>query len=132
LRLWTPKRRNPDRAAPITSASPRKWTKRLNEWQRLGVVISCVWILVSLYLDRQAYNRIYSADYDNAEGYCEIMNPSQIADCMWGDIVEFTPPSPFRIQFLTNAVLPIAVGWALSYFGIVVARWILAGRENSN
>ena len=127
--------RSPDRAALIVSRSPESVRKRpwLNAWQRLGVVLSCAWVLASVYWDSRIYDRIYWDRREAVEQICLSENPQNVFKC--GPVAEpegFTPPSVFQPQFFLNAIIPVVLGWLATYFAISVVKWILAGRENSN
>jgi hypothetical protein len=126
-------RRTPDGADPTKNATleRRRLSICLNAWQRLGVVLSVAWAIVSLYWDSRIYDRMYSEWYDDAERSCEILNPHDLLKCAFGNL-DFTPPSEFQARFVLNATVPIILGWILAYLAIAVAKWILAGRENSN
>ena len=127
-------RRSQDRVAPIVKP-PKELRKRLrlNAWQRFGVVISCAWVLASVYWDCQIYDQMYWARRDAAEQICLSENPQNVLKC--GPLKEpngFTPPSIFQFRFLANAVGPVILGWGLTYFLVATAKWVLAGRKISN
>ncbi len=105
---------------------------QLNMWQRLGVVASVLWVGLSLVWDHHIYEKLSSDSLDVAIRACETLNNINAAECYVRDLVEFRKPGVFRVEFLLNAIVPIASGWALAYLLIWIARWVLAGRKVSN
>lgn len=105
---------------------------RLNMWQRLGVAASVLWVVVSVIRDYYIYKRLYSTALDLAFRACEVETGFSDVGCYVRGLIDFREPSIFRLQFLLNALVPVACGWSLAYLLIWIARWILAGRKISN
>ena len=108
--------------------------RRLSGWQRIGVVVSIIWLIGSLiYTVNTQYNNkfvLYSTIYDlckmekNAdykrcnEGFEANLKKYLKAD--WTDLAD--------LFFIS--IVPIPVGWLVSWGVIRVYRWIRAGFSN--
>jgi hypothetical protein len=116
----------------IASGSLNRRLNKLNVWQRLGVILSCAWIFISLYLDSKLYDRLWWDRLYAARRYCELANPGETDKCGPFRPEGFVAPSIFQFTFVLTAVAPIIGGLIAMRVALYVARWILAGRENSN
>lgn len=131
--------------------------KKLNGWQRLGIVISAFWILGVLGIASKEYSdwiatttfkiRAADATASGSKEYfdwitatrCDTDHPPNSLFTAWGN----PQPCPekvdplqlltqwnvqFRInRFLLVLILPVIVGWIGSYCLLRVVRWVKEG-----
>lgn len=107
--------------------------QRLNMWQRLGIVLSVLWILVAVpatyFLKAEEASDFAGAHYS----YCiqhrgDIETPQRSCEgaflTNYGIIMEYV-----WLEAAFYAVIPILLGWLLAYVGLRTFRWVLAGQE---
>ena len=111
---------------------------RLNLWQRLGIVISVLWIAGAAGFEYLHYRKQYDLEFAafikrEGEMCREIHNVDHIGCYIRGLTSEFDPSGfHLRRDFWSNAFVPIVLGWLAAYPLIFVARWVFAGRKRSN
>jgi hypothetical protein len=93
-------------------------TFRLNGWQRIGIVLSVLWVPLGALLGLMAAVAPYRV--------C-IRNP--LNEMAWCDLVY---RNTFTIEHLGSAaaffaLMPIPVGWLLTYATIWAVRWVWRG-----
>ena len=131
--------------------------KKFNGWQRLGIVLSTLWVLGVLGIaSKEYYDWIADTTFKiriveaTASGYKKYYDWITVARCgrdqppnslftAWGD----PQPCPekydplqlltqwrvsFRInRFLSIFALPVIAGWIVSYCLLGVVRWVING-----
>ena len=110
---------------------------RLNVWQRLGVVLSTLWIAVSAALvvatERFSPSIIYVLSWApwtagqvdalrKADAAGDTATAQRIADTLRAE--EFLIPAAHALE---AAIVPVAVGWLGVYLIIWTVHWVLAG-----
>ena len=107
--------------------------KRLNGWQRIGVVLSVFWVIsVGVWLLKE---RAYHADrsYTRAFGSCyEYPFTETVEDCLGKarehrKVVFESTSNVMPADFAVFAFVPVALGWGLTWGGVKIARWVIAG-----
>ena len=121
----------------------RDYQKKLNGWQRIGIIISLLWILAMFVV---AAKEIF--DWMTSGGCWGASHPNNLF-INW---VETMQPCPercdplnllflwkgsFRIgRFFSLLILPVIAGWVGSYCVLWVACWVKEGfkqtRKNNN
>ena len=110
---------------------------RLNAWQRLGIVVSLLWVVCGGLWQR-------TSDVDRALNYmgfvyrtcteaAALKNNYDFNPCMdkaTDDFKLFLEGSWGNVAFM--ALAPIALGWLTAFAILWVARWVLAGRRSSD
>ena len=90
---------------------------RLDGWQRIGIVLSIVWIFVGAYLGREAAARDRLAGYN----YCHLIgDPLVLIDPnLWGSMIDSCEDNYW--VFLAFVPVPFI-------YGIILAtRWVVGG-----
>jgi hypothetical protein len=116
----------------------------LNMWQRLGVVLSLLWIAGGGLWQRSSDVKLASLKWSAEYDFCTGFNPYE-RKATW------TPPSSERKVMCANeaeaarysamkgswgnvafvAFAPVLLGWLLAYIVLWVAKWVLGGRKIS-
>jgi multisubunit Na+/H+ antiporter MnhB subunit len=125
-------------AYAIVTLSPKKSSimRRLNLWQRLGIVLSVLWALgAGFYLRSHHMNQAKEFAH-TMYAFCLQSTPKP-GDCF----EKFSDNLRSRDTWLdvgdiaALAFIPIPLAWPLIYIVLWVTRWVLVGRnspENSN
>jgi len=89
--------------------------KHLNGWQRIGVILSCCWILVATVLAYGYWT------------YTGIVDPWNLPTLLHyiGPFFGYYPPGILVV--LVAFVFPIAAGWLFVYVIIWSTKWIIGG-----
>lgn len=105
---------------------------KLNRWQRIGVVLSVVWVLGAAYYERnrqmesgQTWMEISS---QNCHGYNALAKDIPKKDCSkeWDRAFQIHMiPQWENIAFVS--LTPIPIGWGIVFLFIRIYRWIKAG-----
>ncbi len=101
---------------------------KLNRWQRIGVVISILWILGSAIYVRNAQVDVATSSAQYIQKMCLEMEGAQSEDCskeFHKNYVDFLRPNWSDIAL--TAFAPVVLGWLLVLIIIRVFRWIKAG-----
>ncbi|MGA8086709.1 MAG: hypothetical protein WCA10_05335 [Terracidiphilus sp.] len=120
--------------------------KRLNGWQRIGVVASVVWALYGLYLVDYSYEEAKEAAKGEYRDCIQLADPSSGAarpskGMKLSDIQHCVDAEGARNdaarddaygEFIEISVLPIPLGWLAVYGLVVLFRWIRAGFSAKN
>lgn len=110
---------------------------RLNGWQRIGVVLSALWLAFVCFMfviSRNGARPDFSSDVHYVDHECETKLASEPAP---------TPGQPISLerfagcerseqrtrwgQFALVMLAPIALGWSLIYLLIATIRWVATG-----
>jgi hypothetical protein len=105
-------------------------TMRLNGWQRIGIVASVIWAIgAPIYLDHaaqqeatEAFGRDYRACRDVPSN-----DPDQCFQRASGAYDTVTRYPLLSANAAVAALVPIGLGWLLTYALIALVRWIRAG-----
>ncbi len=105
-------------------------TKRLNGWQRIGIVLSLFWLVfVCGYTGYEFVKKVDATTY-----LIEVTHNKPTFDSQGHKIMtieEFVGDDAKRnlkvINFLSAIVIPIAFSWAVGYLSIFTYRWIMLG-----
>jgi hypothetical protein len=96
-------------------------TVRFNGWQRIGIVLSVLWLIVALFIERhKIYDPIYTS-YDHC--VYRTLDWSVCDKDMDDAVVEASKTEPF-----TYAIVALGPTLALWLFGYVIA-WIRRGNQ---
>lgn len=102
--------------------------RRLNGWQRIGVVVSVVWLVLGWFI--VANYLTHQADWVSA-GYkaCEEIRPQVEWPVCEADFHRnWTAAMRGFFWFtLIGDTLPILVGWSLCYALIAIVKWVKSG-----
>jgi hypothetical protein len=103
------------------------WRVRLNEWQRMGIVLSVVWAIVGgvygMGLGRDVVWRQYQTclafayqGRSDEGGICETFNEqlAEVRASRW-------------YKAATVGLVPIPVAWLVVYVAVGLVRWVSAG-----
>ena len=110
---------------------------RLNGWQRIGVVISVVWVLSvggcgALEQVREGHSTYYFVDtvIVPVPPVKELNRPGRLLSDE--EFLGLRTEHHFRVDRLIAAMLvPVALFWVLAYACVFVVRWVAAGfRKN--
>lgn len=119
---------------------------RLNGWQRIGVVLTGLWLAFMLFQGAVGYANLERGDgpfveiVKGKEPHCSAPAPESLPDkktfsfedawgCAPGALVEGTPDT-HRFMWsalLASALVPALLAWALAYASIAVIRWVAQG-----
>jgi len=101
---------------------------KLNRWQRTGIVISVCWMLgAGIYARMEEIHtaqEIAGASY----GQCIYSHPSTMDYCsekFSQDFKLLSKPYWFEVAWL--ALVPVLLGWGISFLFIRIYRWVKAG-----
>lgn len=105
--------------------------KRLNMWQRLGIVLSVLWVLgAGAYQWRKTARA--GSEYALASVHlCErLAKPGAPANC-WD---EWMPSYKLITEYVwwemaARAFIPLILAWLFAYLTLWTVRWVLAGRR---
>ena len=104
------------------SASQRVSRFRLNGWQRIGIVLSVVWIIVGSYL---AYGTIEAQL--GLQEICADYPEANLGFCSTSSVQRRGSPTILWIEAGISILAPILIAWLMAYALIYLARWIRAG-----
>lgn len=114
--------------------------RKLNMWQRLGIVLSLLWIVVGGMWQRN-YDTLFAAEAMEAqyqpcsEKASNLPTGADAANdrCMSEALKTY---NVFLEGSWMNAAFfafgPVILGWLLAYVILWVSKWVLAGRKISN
>ena len=100
----------------------------LNRWQRIGVVMSILWVLGAASFERGSQVDAATSSAQSIYRMCLDMEEAQSEDCskeFHKNFVDFLRPNWSNIAFI--AITPVILGWVLIFIIIRVYRWIKAG-----
>ena len=120
---------------------------RLNGWQRIGIVLSAIWLIVfalwalpvtvvTVNGQVESFHGPFVKSFDRKDAYCKdqretFSNIEELfnAKCPPGAFVEAVPA---RYQFrwgamIAVAIVPVVLAWLFMYIAIAAFRWIAAG-----
>ena len=114
--------------------------RKLNMWQRLGIVLSLLWIIGGGLWQRtsdvsQASSMMQSQYQPCSETASQLIYGTDAANekCMSEALKTFNiylEDSWAKVVFF--AIAPVLLAWLLAYAFLWTARWVLAGRRISN
>ena len=115
--------------------------RKLNMWQRLGVVVSLLWIVGAgtwqRNSDQQLANVLSFTTYDDCKNK-PLPQPTSgvesVIDQCATDVQEahdYVMADSWE-HVASFALLPVLLGWIIAYLLLWMARWVLAGRKISN
>jgi hypothetical protein len=108
--------------------------KKLNGWQRIGVVLSILWILGAAIHERNGQVDFASKiNYQNIALCFQDMTKSEtakkecleLADSNFRELLSLDSGSLWNIAAIS--LIPVLLGWLFAWLAIVVYRWVLAG-----
>jgi hypothetical protein len=113
-------------------------SERLNGWQRVGIVLSVVWVIGAAIHEKDELNRQYEAAYDAAwrpvydqcsEAQKRDPQTARGMDCLREAqrIAWATTPKVSGWSMALAALVPIPIAWLLVYALIALVRWIRRG-----
>jgi hypothetical protein len=126
---------NCDRDSEFVALPGAKRGRRLSGWHRIGIIVSCLWVLGAGFYQRNAdlraadefsqlsYNiraereRIHQQRDPNYSGHCvknAVTDYQARLQGSWGNVA-----------FVAFA--PISVAWMLVYLVLAIVRWVRAG-----
>jgi hypothetical protein len=108
--------------------------KRLNGWQRIGIVASILWaISTAVYLNLWYWEHAYESAARLAKS-CENIAPEYRAqedkDCWHSypkNIALYMNGLGFWHDYMPFSLMPILLGWIIAYVVIAVVKWIKRG-----
>jgi hypothetical protein len=107
---------------------------RLNGWQRIGVLLSVLWVVAIASL--ASYTYYEGSSVENCREYHLKTTPQAETDLTLLDFLCGKPGSkksgPDILTVLALLVLPIAGAWFLLYGIVWTAKWIVAGFKPKN
>jgi hypothetical protein len=106
--------------------------KKLNGWQRIGVVLSVLWMVgASLYVQTDRTDRAYKFANSMMSLCLDMVSPSP-KDCTsdYSHNVKIAL-NPFWPDAVILAIVPIPITWLLVYIIIGIVRWVRAGFVNN-
>jgi hypothetical protein len=101
---------------------------KLNRWQRIGVVLSVLWMLGGAAYERKSQVDTATSSAQLTYKMCLDIGGEQIAKCseeFAKNYAEFL--KPYWIDVALRAFAPVLLGWLLVFIIIRVYRWIKAG-----
>ena len=101
----------------------------LNRWQRIGIVISVLWILGAAFYERGSQVDSATSSAQSILRMCLDTEGAQSKNCneeFGKNFVNFLEPNWGDIAFIAFA--PAILGWILVFIIIRVYRWIKAGK----
>lgn len=120
-----------------------KMTKRLNGWNRIGIILSVIWsVLVVSFISYHVYedigkgkNSFVTQEYVNIDSYIpRLPNGDQKIILPDDNEVEWQPVKivdtfnyNLLIFFILALIIPIVLAWAAFYLSIWVINWIVTG-----
>lgn len=103
---------------------------KLNKWQRIGVVLSCLWMLYAAFDTRKGQMRYAQAGLDIASQLCT-NGAGEIGDCLSRARFQFEEASALDglaiMEIATAMLFPVLVAWLLLWIVLKLYRWIMAG-----
>jgi hypothetical protein len=108
---------------------------RLNRWQRIGIVLSVLWVPVGLIYEIGASNDRYEAAFTPVYDVCRDkqdrhLNKGRTNNTNCAAKAGRVATEPWWIVPLT-ALAPIAVAWLLVYIIVWTVRWVRRGFQPS-
>jgi hypothetical protein len=107
---------------------------RLGGWQRLGIVVSVIWIAGAAWSQHQTDLDEAMSAAASAKGRCLATNPNDPAKCdAVADVIRELAMSDDKSSVALLAFGVPAMAWPTVYVVAAVARWVRVGfRRNSN
>jgi hypothetical protein len=108
----------------------KNWIKNSNGWQRIGVVLSVLWILYAVISERKVQTDIAMDFLKTQLAYCASI-ATGMADCFQN--VETRYDSLILIgwhqleKIALYAFVPVILGWLLGLVSVKVYRWVSNG-----
>lgn len=103
---------------------------RLNKWQRIGVVLSCLWMLYAAFDTRKGQVTLAQAGLDIAYQLCT-NRAGEIDDCLSRAQFQFEEAFVLDglaiMEIATAMLVPVLVVWLLVWIVLKLYRWIMAG-----
>ena len=105
--------------------------KRLGIWQRIGILLSGLWMAGMFLFNWIRETNIANAIYSGAYRLC-LDNP-KIPSCESDALKEFEIfKMPILGDSLLIALVPVPFGWLLVWVMVKMVQWVLAGRSNAS
>ena len=107
----------------------------LNRWQRIGIVVSLIWILGSVIYVRSFQVETAGVLFDFVLRTCnELTSAVQERDkCIDDAVTKYTNWLSIKSVDLENIALaslgPVIAGWLLIFLSIRIVRWVNAGKK---
>jgi hypothetical protein len=109
--------------------------RRLSGWQRIGIILSCVWVLGAGFYQRNADIRAADEFSHLSFNICterehirQQRDPNYSGNCVEDAVTDYQiwlEGSWGNVAFA--AFVPIPVAWMLAYLVLAIARWVSAG-----
>lgn len=108
---------------------------KLNGWQRIGIVASCLWILSAGYDHVQTIIKNQNYLISRIDSSCSKSTQKE-KTCLDDEVKEiietYNGLSLHSIEtFLINVVAPIILAWGFVYLMLFVYRWIRRGFQTA-
>src|SRR6516165_1862631 len=118
--------------------SSMQWGSTMSGWQRIGVVISALWLIgFPIYLvqyssmsERSLYQQCmntHNPDLTREEQHNNCRKSSRADALTLKDIADTLFTGNFDIALWSMMLVPVAVFWLVGSIALVTARWIRRG-----
>ena len=102
--------------------------RRLNGWQRIGVILSILWLPVGFYLGAKEVSGPAGTMYRVAHGICFEGRPENLDQCLERAKNNMRKSlEPMVTTAAITAFLPIPIFWGFVYLIIGLVRWVISG-----
>lgn len=105
--------------------------KRLNGVQRIGVVLSAIWVLIGFFYGRSMQIENAKSVMANHMRLCSSQASVNLEKCLdesgsiWVDHIQIRGPQMLELALI--AFLPVVLGWLVGWVAVMIYRWVRAG-----
>jgi hypothetical protein len=107
--------------------------KKLNGWQRIGVILSILWILGAAMHERNGQIELATMMAQSDREACS--KSLAIAECSKSLDDKFTEHLALNSNRLENiaaaSLIPALLGWLFAWLAVVVYRWVRVGFQGA-
>lgn len=103
--------------------------RKLNGWQRIGVILSILWVLGAAIHERNGQVELAQLKAQLDRNVCNYS--SAIAECSKSLDSKYKEHLALNSNRIVNiaavSLVPVLLGWLFAWLAIVVSRWVRVG-----